>query len=318
MNGISHTRNNQWASNVRGNQQNPSADLRKYVECRLHRGGIHLPVTYLSVYFAPFTTPPNPGQLPPRPGNLFPQKWEDMKLAHKRGADEYTTSNNLDKVVKQQIIKAITEPIFIKHLENNISGYSRVAARAMIQFLFDSYVNITNPSTPIVYLISEIQDGVDKADAGNTPYTVNRLLTISFNHVFCTGTMHSAFERWMSLAQTNKTWANFQDIFTQSHETYESLTVLAGGYHGANMAHAGHYNAPPNAQAKSFYTETADMFASLAIAATADKYLLSMLASTNAALTGQLATKYWLIANLQAQLRNANTNTDRPTMNTNY
>jgi hypothetical protein len=32
----------------------------------------------------------------------------------------------------------------------------------------------------------------------------------------------------------NKTWVTFQDLFTAAHETYESLTALAGGYHGAN------------------------------------------------------------------------------------
>jgi hypothetical protein len=88
---------------------------------------------------APFTTPPNPWQLPPHPGNLFPQKWEDTKAAHLRGVDEYTASNNLDKAVNQQIIKATTDQIFLKPLENHIHGYSRVTARAMIQFLFDAY-----------------------------------------------------------------------------------------------------------------------------------------------------------------------------------
>jgi hypothetical protein len=63
-----------------------------------------------------------------------------------------------------------------------------------------------------------------------------------------------------------------------------------------------------------------DAFANLTMAATADKNLPSTLTTTNAALTGQLATKYRLIANLQAQLRNANTttNTYRPTTKTNY
>jgi hypothetical protein len=55
----------------------------------------------------------------------------------------YTTSTNLDKAIKQQVIKAITDPIFLKPLENHISQYSRVSARAMIQFLFDAYGNIT-------------------------------------------------------------------------------------------------------------------------------------------------------------------------------
>jgi hypothetical protein len=46
-----------------------------------------------------------------------------------------------------------------------------------------------DPSTPIIYLLCKIKDGVDKADAGNAPYTVNQVLAIAFNHVLCTGTM---------------------------------------------------------------------------------------------------------------------------------
>jgi hypothetical protein len=52
-----------------------------------------------------------------------------------------------------------------------------------------------DPSTPIIYLIPRIQDGVDKANAGNAPYTVNQVLVIAFNHVFRTGIMQSACER---------------------------------------------------------------------------------------------------------------------------
>jgi hypothetical protein len=177
--------------------------------------------------------------LPPRPANLSPQQWEDVKATHKRGLDEYTKSNNLDKAVNQQIIKAIVEPIFLKPLENHISGYSRVTARAIIQFIFNSYDSITllqldandkmmkeqwDPSTPIIYLFAKIHEGFDKADAGNAPYTVNQVLAITFNNVFRTGTMQNACERWTSLNPTNKTWDHFQTMFTQTHETYESLT----------------------------------------------------------------------------------------------
>jgi hypothetical protein len=86
------------------------------------------------------------------------------------------------------------------------------------------------------------------------------------------------------------------------------------------MAQAGRYNAPPNAQTESFYTEMADAFANIAMVATVDKDLLSTLTTTNAALTGQLATKDRLVANIQVPLCNTNTNTkmDRPTTNTNY
>jgi hypothetical protein len=169
----------------------------------------------------------------------------------------------------------------------------------MIQFLVNSYGNITplqldandkmikeqwDPSTPIICLFAKIQEGVDKSDAGNAPHTLNQVLAITFNHVFRTGTMKNACERWTSLNPTKKTWDHFQTMFTQAHETYESLTAQAGGYHGANNA----YNIAPITQSESFYTETADAFANISMAVTADKDLLSTITTTNAALTGIL------------------------------
>jgi hypothetical protein len=75
--------------------------------------------------------------------------------------------------------------------------------------------------------------------------------------------MKSACERWRSILAMNKTWATFQDLFTAARETYESLTAQAGGYHGANHVQT--------QETEKFYNKTADAFASLAMAATADK-----------------------------------------------
>jgi hypothetical protein len=102
----------------------------------------------------------------------------------------------------------------------------------MLQYLFNAYGNSTpqqldvndklmkeqwDPSTPTIYLFSKIQDGVDKADAGNAPCTDNQVLEIAFNHIFRTGIMQSACERWTSLPPVNKTWVNFQDMLTAAH-----------------------------------------------------------------------------------------------------
>jgi hypothetical protein len=148
----------------------------------------------------------------------------------------------------------------------------------MLHYLFNAYGNIIplqldandttmkeqwDPSTPIIYLFSKIKDGVDKADAGNPPYTVNQVLVIAFNHVFRTGTMQSAYELWKSLPPMNKTWTKFQDMFTSAHETYESLMAQAGGYHGANHVQA--------QETEKFCNETVDAFTNLAMVATADK-----------------------------------------------
>jgi hypothetical protein len=97
-----------------------------------HLGQIITPATYLTVTSTPYNNPPNPGPLPPRTAAVSPRQWEDTKAAHKRALDEYNTSNNFDKAIKQQIVRAIKDPIFIKPIENHITGFSRVTARIML------------------------------------------------------------------------------------------------------------------------------------------------------------------------------------------
>jgi hypothetical protein len=73
--------------------------------------------------------------------------------------------------MKKQIVRAIKDPIFLKPIENYITGFSRVTARTMLQYLCNAYDNITprqldvndkmmkeqgGPSTPIIYLFSKI------------------------------------------------------------------------------------------------------------------------------------------------------------------
>jgi hypothetical protein len=97
-----------------------------------HLGQIMTPATYITVAATPYNNQPHPGPLPPRPAAVSPQQWEDTKAGHKRALDEYNTSNNFDKAIKQQMVRAIKDPIFLKPIENHITGFSRVTARVML------------------------------------------------------------------------------------------------------------------------------------------------------------------------------------------
>jgi hypothetical protein len=108
-----------------------------------HLGQIMTTATYLTVTATPYNNPPNPGPQPPRPLALLPLQWDAMKAAHKRHLDEFNTSNNFDKAIKHQIIKAVQDPIFLKPIENHITGFSRITARTMLHYLFNAYGNIT-------------------------------------------------------------------------------------------------------------------------------------------------------------------------------
>jgi hypothetical protein len=88
-----------------------------------HPGQIMTPATYLKVTATPYNNPPNPGPLPPNPAAVLLQKWEDTKASHKRALDEHNTSNNFYKAINQQILRAIKEQIFLKPIENHVTGF---------------------------------------------------------------------------------------------------------------------------------------------------------------------------------------------------
>jgi hypothetical protein len=104
-----------------------------------HLGQIMIAATYLTVTATPYNNLPNPGPLPPRPAAALPAQWDDTKAAHKRALDEYNTSHNLDKAIKQKIIRAVKDPIFLKPIKNHITGLSRVTDCTMLQYLLNAY-----------------------------------------------------------------------------------------------------------------------------------------------------------------------------------
>jgi hypothetical protein len=95
-----------------------SVDLLRSVS-HGHLGQGVIPVNYLTVTSTPCNNPSNSGPQPPRSPALFPQQWDDMKAAHKRSFDEFNTSDNFDKSIKPQIIKAAKDPVFLKPIKNH-------------------------------------------------------------------------------------------------------------------------------------------------------------------------------------------------------
>jgi hypothetical protein len=220
----------------------------------------------------------------------------------------------------------ITDHIFLKPLENHISGYSWVSAHAMIQFLFDAYDNITplqlgangkiikehwDPSSPIIYLFSKMEFTRQMLATHCTRSIKywprhSTMFFVRASHIVRMSDGPPSPKR-TKYGPTSKTCLLRPTRCTNIYQH------IQGGIMVQTWPRLATTMLPP-AQAESFYTETADAFAKLAMATTADKDLISTFTSTNAALTGQLATKYRLIANLQTQIHNTttNTNTDRP------
>ena len=133
----------------------------------------------------------------------------------------------VDTSLKQQLLGTVNE-IYYQTLRNRHTGYSIISTRDILTHLYTQYGNITpqdlqdndfkmkNPfdtSLPIETLYDQIEDAVELADAGLTPYTVQRVVAIAYSLVFATGQLTEAYRDWKRNLIRHKTCANFKNDF---------------------------------------------------------------------------------------------------------
>jgi hypothetical protein len=181
----------------------------------------------------------------------------------------------------------------------------------MMVFLFDIYGGITHNdlvdsnkkvaesfdlAKPIQSFSRTIQNAVEYADAGRTPFGVNQIIAQKYTHLFDGGVLLEACEKWNTRPLVEKGWNNLKIHFTRAHKTYRLTknTAVGAGY---NMA---------NAATTALQQDTFEAIANLANAATTYKGMIDTLTKTNATLMAQIAT-------LSEQVRRLNTTNQAPT-----
>jgi hypothetical protein len=210
--------------------------------------------------------------------------------------------------------------MYIRTLENRHTGFANVTTRQLIDHLLNTYGNLTptdlatndslfrqayDPSQPIESLYAQIEDAMDLASAGRTPYSTAQVVANAYSLVFNTGMLPDACREWRRRPAADQTWDHFKTAFAEAHADLRlsQQTTQGAGFHSANNA------------MDSFVTETADAFANLATATASDRQLMANLAETNKALTKQLADKDAIIARLRQGQRqdrsNHNNNRER-------
>jgi hypothetical protein len=217
----------------------------------------------------------------------------------------------MDAALKQQLVNGVN-PMYIRTLENRHTGFANVTTRQLIDHLLNTYGNLTptnlatndslfrqayDPSQPIKSLYAQIEDAMDLAAAGRTPYTAQQVVSNAYSLVFNTGMFPEACRDWRRRPFADQTWEHFKAAFAEAHADLRlsQQTTQGAGFHRANNA------------MDSFVTDTADAFANLATATASNRQLMADLAAINKALTKQLADKDVIIA----RLRGTN-NTERP------
>jgi hypothetical protein len=262
------------------------------------------PAVYATLSATPFIAPNNPGAAPVFPENRTAAQINATIRDHTEALRVWREHSNVDAALRQQLIGAV-ERLYLRTLQHRHTGFANVTTRQLIRHLLDTYGNITptdlgnndekfktacDPAQPIEALFSQIEDAMDFADAGGSPYTAQQVVTNAYSLVFNTGIFPEACREWRRRPAAEKTWAIFKTAFAEAHQDLRLSqgTTQEGGYHSANLA------------MDSFVHETADAFANLATATASDRKMLADLTAINKELTKQLAARDTELAQLRS------------------
>ena len=189
------------------------------------------------------------------------------------------------------IIEAI-DPVYLATLRLPYVGIGTRTPLEILAHLYANYANITpsdleqnciamqqpcDVNQPIEVFFKQIEDAMEFAAAGQTPYSPEQILSIAYQGIFRTGIFADDCKLWKRKDAAYKTWEHFKFDFRVAYKEYnEALDVApsAAGFHAEDSADT--------------HDNTIDAIANLATATAADRTAVANLTDTNASLTKQL------------------------------
>lgn len=270
-----------------------------------HIGLIMKPQLYATLSGTPYAAPNDPGATPTIPHGATATQREQARMDHAVLRKIYENHANMDVALKTLLLEAVEE-CYVNELRNRYTGYLGVSTLDIIDHLMDRYGKISpsalkenedamkepiDTSVPIDVYFKRIDDAVQFAADGDTPFTTEQILHTAFHAILTTGLYTDEAKAWRKKDAADKTWANFKTHFAEAyHDMRETqkLTAGAGGFHAANAMY-----------------DIGAALDNLANAATADRGIVTELTSANAQLvkTNQKLTDQ--VAALAKQLQQA-------------
>ena len=220
-----------------------------------HLGLVVSPTTYAIIAPAtPFTRPPFPGSQATIPPGTTQNNARIIREQFQENLRVYHEVNNVDKTLKQQLIKAIN-PMYLEAVRDRTSNTIDVPVYVVMQHLFDNYGDVTpevfqarettvkshtyDPLTPIDNLFKEIEDLVDLSGRAHVPMTPAQAISIGYIILWKTGVLKDSLKEWNALDAANKTWTRFKTHFREAVKEWKQLkgpTVNDSIYnHNANL-----------------------------------------------------------------------------------
>ena len=107
----------------------------------------------------------------------------------------------MERALRQLLLASVKE-IYVHYLRHRYAGYSQNSTQQLLVHLYSTYANVSpadlqandaklrtpyNANHPLEYLFFQVENDVEYAASGNTPYSPEQVITISFQPLFQTG-----------------------------------------------------------------------------------------------------------------------------------
>ena len=205
------------------------------------------PATYLQLTGHNFVRPINPGTVPVNVVGTAAQMAEIVRQ-HKEELRVYRQVENTELALKSQIIDTFDDTYF-RGLRGRHTGFFGITYLQMVAHLYDNYGIITaldiienekrmdkpyDPSEAIESYFDQVEDAVEFAEAGHSPFTTTQIVTKSFIQMFATGLYKDECRDWNKLPVLGRTWPAFKVIFLTANKEIREMQALTGNSGYAN------------------------------------------------------------------------------------
>ena len=179
-----------------------------------------------------FVPPVNPGPEPNITEVSTGATISDLRYHHVVATKIFTEYENTDKALCQILVASTDEP-YVRSLRHKYIGYVKTTTHALIDNLYYTCANISasalqdnntrlqdpyDSNQPFETLINQVENSVDYASAGDTPYTPAQVVVMAFQLLFQTRLFNYYCKLWRCQPANDKTWTRFKEFFATSHQ----------------------------------------------------------------------------------------------------
>ena len=251
------------------------------------------PAIYNTLSAHPFIIPPNPGTPPFFPEHSTGPQITNIRAVCKEQFDAFKKYMDVCNAISALILEVI-DPVYLATLRLPYVGIGTRTPLQILAHLYTNYAKITpadlnnndqamkqpcDVNQPIEVLYQQIEDAIEFAAAGQTPYSPEQVLNIAYQLIFRTGIFSDDCKIWKRQPAAYKTWPQFKLDFAVAYQEYSEALDITPGAAGFNAE-----------EVADNHESTLDALANLATATAEDRRAVANLTGTNATLTKDLAT----------------------------